>query len=57
MKRLDDLLGGSRKVDEELWEELEEILISADVGMKTTMDLRKVLEEHEDTLSPLFNNG
>jgi fused signal recognition particle receptor len=45
VKRLDDLLGGSRKVDEELWEELEEILISADVGMKTTMDLRKVLEE------------
>lgn len=45
VKRLDDLLRGSRKVDEDLWEELEEILISADVGMKTTMDLRKVLEE------------
>ena len=45
VKRLDDLLGNNRKVDDALWEELEEILISADVGMKTTLDLRKVLEE------------
>jgi len=45
VKRLDDLLGSSRKVDDALWEELEEILVSADVGMKTTLDLRKVLEE------------
>ena len=37
--RIDDLLKSYTKVDEELLEELEEILITADVGVNTTMDI------------------
>jgi fused signal recognition particle receptor len=33
------LFTGRKKIDEALYEELEEILISGDVGVKTTMDL------------------
>jgi len=37
--RIDALLSGSKGVDADLLEELEEILITADFGMKTTQDL------------------
>ena len=37
--RIDDVLKAYTKVDEELLEELEEILITADVGVNTTMDI------------------
>lgn len=37
--RLNDLVARYRKVDEDFFEELEEILISADVGVNTVMDL------------------
>lgn len=37
--RIDDVLKSYTKVDEELLEELEEILITADVGVNTTMDM------------------
>jgi fused signal recognition particle receptor len=33
------LFTGRKRIDEDLYEELEEILISGDVGVKTTMDL------------------
>ncbi|TCS93119.1 signal recognition particle-docking protein FtsY [Hazenella coriacea] len=36
---MNDLFTGRKKIDEELYEELEEILITADVGVQTTMDL------------------
>lgn len=42
--RIDSLLRG-RQVDEELLEELEEILITADLGMKTTQDLMQALNK------------
>ncbi len=42
--RIDSLLRG-RQVDEELLEELEEILITADLGMKTTQDLMQALHK------------
>ena len=45
--RLDDLFRGGRGFDDRLWEELEEILITADVGMKTTLDLREALEKRQ----------
>jgi len=38
-EKMDDLLRRHRKIDEQFYEELEEILISADVGVKTVMDL------------------
>ena len=37
--RIDDVLKAYTRVDEELLEELEEILITADVGVNTTMDI------------------
>jgi fused signal recognition particle receptor len=43
--RIDALLGGRQRVDAELLEELEEILITADFGMKTTQDLVGSLEK------------
>jgi fused signal recognition particle receptor len=43
--RLDDLIRGGKGLDDDLWEELEEVLITADVGMKTTLELREALEK------------
>jgi fused signal recognition particle receptor len=43
--RIDALLGSRAKVDEELLEELEEILITADFGMRTTQDLIQALSK------------
>ncbi|PAV29973.1 signal recognition particle-docking protein FtsY [Virgibacillus profundi] len=37
--RINDLIAKYRKVDEDFFEELEEVLISADVGVMTVMDL------------------
>jgi fused signal recognition particle receptor len=45
MGRIDALLGGNQVVDEDLLEELEEILVTADFGMKTTQDVIQSLEK------------
>ena len=45
--RLDELVRGARGLDDHLWEELEEVLITADVGMKTTLELRASLEKRQ----------
>lgn len=60
---MSDLFRGRKKIDEDLYEELEEILIGADVGVTTTMDLverlrsevkaRKITEPAE--LQPLMS--
>ena len=42
--KINDLLARYRKVDEDFFEELEEILISADVGVMTVMDLIEELK-------------
>lgn len=42
--RINDLLARYRKVDEDFFEELEEVLITADVGVTTVMDLIDELE-------------
>lgn len=43
--KINDVLKNYRKIDEELFEELEEILISADVGVNITMKIIKDLED------------
>ena len=43
--RIDALLSGSKGVDADLLEELEEILVTADFGIKTTQDLIQSLEK------------
>ncbi len=51
--RVDDLVKSYTKIDEDLFEELEEILISADIGVNTTMevidDLRERVKENKVT--------
>ena len=42
--RLDDLFSRFKKVDEELFDELEEILIMADIGVNTVMDITEKLK-------------
>jgi fused signal recognition particle receptor len=45
-EKIDNLLKFTRKVDEETLEELEEVLISADVGVNVTQKLMESLREH-----------
>ena len=37
--KIDGILKSYKKIDEELYEDLEEVLVTADVGMNTTMEL------------------
>ena len=50
-ERVDEVLKNFKKVDEELFEELEEVLIMADVGVNTSMeiidDLRQKVKERK----------
>jgi fused signal recognition particle receptor len=43
--RVDTLLLGKKQIDTDTLEELEEILITADLGVKTTVDLVRTLEQ------------
>lgn len=61
--RIDDLFKKFRRVDEDLFDELEELLIEADIGVSTTMELldglretvkEKKLSEPEDVKRELF---
>jgi fused signal recognition particle receptor len=49
LQKVDTLLTGRGKVDEELFEELEEVLLTADINVHTTMqvldDLRRAVRE------------
>ncbi|MFV9509895.1 signal recognition particle-docking protein FtsY [Tepidibacillus sp. LV47] len=42
-EKVEDLFVRKKKIDEEFYEELEEILISADVGVRTVLDLMEEL--------------
>lgn len=44
--RVDDLLKAFVRIDEDFLEELEELLITADVGVDTTMEILDTLREH-----------
>jgi len=47
--KIDDLLKFTKKIDEETLEELEELLISADIGVNTTLELMENLREKART--------
>ena len=57
---IDNLINGKAKIDDELYEELEEILISADIGVDTTInmidELRKTIEEKHIREPKLIKN-
>ena len=42
---IEDLFAGGRKIDDELLEELEELLITADIGVQTSMDLIEIISK------------
>lgn len=46
---MNDLVSRYRKVDEDFFEELEEVLISADVGFTTVMELIDELKKRSQT--------
>ena len=45
--KVSNIFSGRSKIDDELYEELEETLIKADVGVRTTMDLISDLKEYQ----------
>jgi fused signal recognition particle receptor len=45
LRKIDRLLSGSRAIDAELFDELEEVLISGDLGVQTTMRIVQDLQQ------------
>jgi len=45
-EKITNLVKSNRKLDDEFWEELEEILIEADVGVNTSLELVKSVKEN-----------
>ena len=45
VKQVEGMLGSFKKIDEELFEELEEILIMSDVGVATSTKIGDILRE------------
>jgi len=43
--RIEQLIAAHKEIDDELWEEFEEALVMADLGVGTTMKLRERVEE------------
>lgn len=48
---IDELFLGKRKVDDELLEEIEELLITSDLGVQTTMSLMEQIEKQSSKIS------
>ena len=50
LSKLDGLFSGRDKINDEFYEELEEILITSDIGVRTTMDIIERLQEQVEEL-------
>ena len=48
---INELFAGNRKIDDELLEELEELLITSDMGVRTTMDLIQSISKKSSEIS------
>ena len=48
---INDLFAGNRKIDDELLEELEELLITSDIGVQTTQDLIESISKKSSKIS------
>jgi len=48
---INELFAGNRKIDDELLEELEELLITSDMGVRTTMDLIQIISKKSSEIS------
>ncbi len=49
--RFDSILSGSRKIDDDVLEEIEEVLITSDIGVPTTMELMERIGKKADKIS------
>jgi len=49
--RFDSILSGSRKIDDDVLEEIEEALITSDIGVPTTMELMQRIEKNVNKIS------
>lgn len=50
-KRFDAVLSGNRKIDDEVLEEIEEVLITSDIGVPTTMELIERISKNAGNIS------
>ena len=50
-KRFDSILSGNRKIDDNVLEEIEEVLITSDIGVPTTMELMQRIGKKVDKIS------
>jgi fused signal recognition particle receptor len=48
---INELFAGNRKIDDELLEDLEELLITSDIGVQTTQDLIKTISKKSSKIS------
>ncbi|MGD9231100.1 MAG: signal recognition particle-docking protein FtsY [Desulfobacterales bacterium] len=48
---INELFAGNRKIDDELMEELEELLITSDIGVRTAMDLIQSISKRSSEIS------
>lgn len=48
---IDELFAGNRKIDDDLLEELEELLITSDIGVRTAMDLIQSISKKSSKIS------
>ena len=48
---INELFAGNRRIDDELLEELEELLITSDIGVQTTMDLIQSISKKSSEIS------
>jgi len=49
--RFDTILSGNRKIDDDVLEEIEEVLITSDIGVPTTMELMQRIEKKANKIS------
>ncbi len=50
-KRFDSILSESRKINDDVLEEIEEVLITSDIGVPTTMELMQRIEKNAGRIS------
>lgn len=44
-EKVDKIIGQYQRIDEDLYEEIEEVLITSDIGMDTTMEIMDIMRE------------
>jgi signal recognition particle GTPase len=56
VSKIDQLISGKRQIDERLLEELEEVLITSDIGVKTTRQLLDKVAEKVKRIAAILGH-